>query len=95
MAVGAGANLALAGDFPIASHTARFQEVFVNLGVGLDTGGTYILPRLVGLVEARELAMLGEVFDGESAYFWNATRGCHSSRCAPLERFGRRSYHNP
>lgn len=67
-AVGAGANLALAGDFAIASHTAQFQEAFVNLGLGMDAGGTYILPRLVGLVKARELAMLGKMFDGKSAY---------------------------
>ena len=67
VAIGAGANLALAGDFVVASHNARFQEVFVHLGIGLDAGGTFFLPRLVGLAKAKELAMLGEAIDGETA----------------------------
>lgn len=67
VAVGGGANLALAGDFVVASHNAQFQEVFVDLGVGLDAGGTFFLPRLVGLAKAKELAMLGEAIDGETA----------------------------
>jgi 2-(1,2-epoxy-1,2-dihydrophenyl)acetyl-CoA isomerase len=66
-AVGGGANLALAADFVVASHDARFCQVFINLGVGLDAGGTYFLPRLVGLTKARELAHLGEVISGEEA----------------------------
>jgi 2-(1,2-epoxy-1,2-dihydrophenyl)acetyl-CoA isomerase len=67
VAIGAGANLALAGDFVVAAHNARFQEAFVHLGAGLDAGGTFFLPRLVGLTKAKELAMLGEVIDGETA----------------------------
>ena len=67
VAIGAGANLALAGDFVVASHNARFQEMFVHLGAGLDAGGTFFLPRLVGLAKARELAMLGEAIDGKTA----------------------------
>ena len=67
VAIGAGANLALAGDFVVASHNARFQEVFIHLGIGLDAGGTFFLPRLVGLAKAKELAMLGEAIDGETA----------------------------
>ena len=66
-AIGGGANLALAADFVVASHDARFGQVFVNLGVGLDGGGTYFLPRLVGLVKARELTLLGEIISGEEA----------------------------
>jgi enoyl-CoA hydratase/carnithine racemase len=66
-AVGGGANLALAGDFVMASHSARFIQPFVNLGAVLDGGGTYFLPRLVGPVKARELALLGEAVDGETA----------------------------
>jgi len=67
VAVGGGANLALAGDFVVASHNARFCEVFVNLGVILDGGGTYFLPRLVGPAKARELALLGDMIDGKTA----------------------------
>jgi 2-(1,2-epoxy-1,2-dihydrophenyl)acetyl-CoA isomerase len=67
VAVGGGVNLALACDFVLASHNARFQEVFVHVGAGLDAGGTFFLPRLVGLAKAKELAMLGEAIDGKTA----------------------------
>ncbi len=67
MAVGAGANLALSSDFVLASENATFWEVFINLGAGLDAGGTYFLPRLVGLAKARELALLGEMLNGKKA----------------------------
>ncbi len=67
VAVGAGSNLALAGDFVVASHDARLRENFVHIGAILDSGGTYFLPRLVGLVKARELAFLGDEIDGKKA----------------------------
>ncbi len=67
VAVGGGANLALAGDFIIAADNARFCEIFVNIGLIMDYGGTYLLPRLVGLTKARELAMLGNEIDGKTA----------------------------
>ncbi len=67
VAVGGGANLALAGDFVIAAHDARFCEIFASIGLIIDYGGTYLLPRLVGLVRARELAMLAEEIDGRKA----------------------------
>jgi len=67
VAYGVGVNIALAGDFVIASLNARFCEAFVNIGLILDGGGTYFLPRLVGLTRARELALLGDEFDGETA----------------------------
>lgn len=66
-AYGFGVGLALAGDFVIASENARFCEVFVNLGVTLDGGSSYFLPRLIGMVKARELALLGNVIDGKTA----------------------------
>jgi 2-(1,2-epoxy-1,2-dihydrophenyl)acetyl-CoA isomerase len=67
VAVGGGANLALAGDFIIAADSARFCEIFVNIGLIMDYGGHYFLPRLVGLAKARELAMLGNEIDGKTA----------------------------
>ncbi len=67
VAYGAGANLALAGDFALASHDARFSQHFVKLGAVLDGGGTYFLPRMVGMVRAKELALLGEPIDGRAA----------------------------
>lgn len=67
VAVGGGANLALASDFIVAADNARFCEIFVNIGLILDYGGHYFLPRLVGLAKARELAMLGDEIDGRTA----------------------------
>ena len=67
MAVGGGANLALTGDFVLAADDATFREIFVDLGVTLDFGGTFYLPRLVGMVHARKLAYLGEVISGKEA----------------------------
>jgi 2-(1,2-epoxy-1,2-dihydrophenyl)acetyl-CoA isomerase len=67
VAVGGGANLALAADFVIAAENARFCEIFINIGAIMDYGGHYFLPRLVGLAKARELAMLGNEIDGKTA----------------------------
>jgi 2-(1,2-epoxy-1,2-dihydrophenyl)acetyl-CoA isomerase len=67
VAYGVGLNLALAGDFVIAAHDARLCQVFVHIGVIMDGGGHYFLPRLVGLAKARELAMLGEEISGQTA----------------------------
>lgn len=52
VAAGAGMNLTLAADIRIASTTARFQQVHVKLGLPPDTGGTCLLPRVVGLAKA-------------------------------------------
>jgi 2-(1,2-epoxy-1,2-dihydrophenyl)acetyl-CoA isomerase len=67
VAYGVGSNLALAGDFVVAADNARICEVFVNIGVIMDGGGHYFLPRLVGPAQARELAMLGDEIDGRTA----------------------------
>jgi 2-(1,2-epoxy-1,2-dihydrophenyl)acetyl-CoA isomerase len=67
VAVGAGANLALASDFVLAAEGARFCEVFVNIGLVPDAGGMYFLPRLVGPARARELALLGEMVEAGKA----------------------------
>jgi enoyl-CoA hydratase/carnithine racemase len=67
VAIGGGANLALVGDFVVAAHNARFCENFVHIGVILDAGGTFFLPRLVGLAKAREMALLGEEISGQKA----------------------------
>ena len=67
VAYGAGANMALAGDFALASHDARFCQSFVKLGAVLDGGGTYFLPRLAGMARAKELALLGDPVDGRTA----------------------------
>lgn len=67
MAVGGGANLALSCDFVLAAHEARFIQPFIHIGLITDLGGTYFLPRLVGLAKARELAMLGDKLSARDA----------------------------
>lgn len=66
-AVGAGSNIAATCDFAIAAEGARFGEVFVNVGLVPDTGGTYLLPHFVGLRDAKELTMTGRLFDATEA----------------------------
>lgn len=67
VAVGAGMNLALGCDIVLATPRARFAEVFVKRGLTLDFGGTWLLPRLVGLMRARELALTGRVVGADEA----------------------------
>lgn len=67
VAIGGGAGLALASDFVIAAQDAKISVNFVNIGLVPDAGTTYFIPRLVGLVKAREIALLGPVMDGKTA----------------------------
>jgi len=66
-AVGAGTNLALCCDLVIASERAKFGELFNKIGLAPDGGGTWFLPRLVGLARAKELIFTGDVFDATEA----------------------------
>jgi 2-(1,2-epoxy-1,2-dihydrophenyl)acetyl-CoA isomerase len=67
-ALGAGAVLAFSADIVLASDAARFRLVFVDRGLSVDFGGTWVLPRLVGLQKAKELALYGDWFDAEEAH---------------------------
>lgn len=67
VAVGAGLNLALGCDVVIASDRARFSEIFVRRGLTLDFGGSWLLPRIVGLQRAKELALSGRIVGAEEA----------------------------
>ncbi|HEY2256074.1 MAG TPA: enoyl-CoA hydratase-related protein [Variovorax sp.] len=60
VAAGAGANLALNCDFVLAGRSASFIQAFAKIGLVPDTGGTWLLPRLVGRARALGLAMLGD-----------------------------------
>lgn len=68
VAAGAGANLALACDFVVASEKASFIQSFCHIGLIPDSGGTFFLPRLVGLAKATELMMLGEKIKAMDAH---------------------------
>ncbi len=67
VAAGAGCNLALACDLRVASEEAKFIQAFVRVGLAPDSGGSFILPRLVGLSKAMELLLLGEPIDAQEA----------------------------
>lgn len=67
VAAGAGMNLALGCDVVIATTRARFSEIFVRRGLTIDFGGTWLLPRRIGLARAKELALTGRMVVGEEA----------------------------
>ena len=69
-AAGAGANLAFACDLVFASREANFIQSFAKIGVIPDTGGTFILPRIVGLQRATALTMLAEKITAQTALEW-------------------------
>ncbi len=70
VAAGAGASLALAADIVIATRAAKFSFGFSKLGLVPDSGGSWILPRLVGQARAAGLALLGETITGAEAQDW-------------------------
>ncbi|MGB3288080.1 MAG: 2-(1,2-epoxy-1,2-dihydrophenyl)acetyl-CoA isomerase PaaG [Burkholderiaceae bacterium] len=76
VAAGAGANLALAGDIVIAKQSASFIQPFCRLGLLPDTGGTYVLPRLVGQARAMGLSLLGDKLSAEKAEQWGLIWQC-------------------
>jgi 2-(1,2-epoxy-1,2-dihydrophenyl)acetyl-CoA isomerase len=67
VAAGAGCNLALACDLRVASAEAKFIQSFVRVGLAPDSGGSFILPRLVGFSKAMELLLLGETVEAAEA----------------------------
>jgi len=67
VAAGAGCNFALACDLRVASDEAKFIQSFVRVGLAPDSGGSFILPRLVGLSKAMELLLLGDSLDAHEA----------------------------
>ncbi len=76
VAAGAGANIALACDIVLAAESARFIQSFCNIGLVPDSGGTWILPRLVGHARAMGLALLGERLSARQAEEWGLIWKC-------------------
>jgi 2-(1,2-epoxy-1,2-dihydrophenyl)acetyl-CoA isomerase len=67
VAFGVGMNIAIGCDFVVASDRARFSEVFVKRALSVDGGGSWLLPRLVGMRQAKRLCLLAEVVDAKEA----------------------------
>lgn len=70
VAAGAGASLAFACDFIVASEKSSFVEAFVGVGLVLDSGSSYFLPRLVGTQRAFEMATMGNKIKAQQAFEW-------------------------
>ena len=68
VAAGAGLNLALGCDLIAASDRSRFSEIFARRGLALDGGGSWLLPRLVGLHRAKQLAFLADIVSAKEAH---------------------------
>jgi 2-(1,2-epoxy-1,2-dihydrophenyl)acetyl-CoA isomerase len=67
VAAGAGANIALCCDIVVAGKSASFIQAFAKIGLIPDSGGTFFLPRMVGMQRAAALMMLGDKINGEQA----------------------------
>lgn len=76
VAAGAGANIALACDLVLAARSATFIQAFAKIGLVPDSGGTWILPRLVGQARALGLALLGDKLPAEQAAQWGLIWRC-------------------
>jgi enoyl-CoA hydratase/carnithine racemase len=67
VAVGAGWNLALGCDFVVATPESRFCQIFSKRGLSVDLGGSWLLPKLIGLQQAKRLVLLAETIDADAA----------------------------
>jgi enoyl-CoA hydratase/carnithine racemase len=67
VAAGAGMNLALGCDLIVASEHARFSEIFARRGLSIDFGGSWLLPRLIGMHRAKELAFFADIIAAKEA----------------------------
>lgn len=76
VAAGAGANVALACDMVVAARSAKFIQSFSAIGLIPDSGGTWVLPRLVGQARAMGLALTGEPLSAEKAEEWGLIWKC-------------------
>ena len=70
VAAGAGANIALTCDIVLAARSAKFIQAFSKIGLIPDSGGTWLLPRMIGEPRAKALTLLGEPLPAETAAQW-------------------------
>jgi 2-(1,2-epoxy-1,2-dihydrophenyl)acetyl-CoA isomerase len=85
VAAGAGANLAFACDLVYATPEARFCEIFVRRALSLDCGGSWLLPRLVGMQKAKEIAFFGDWIDAREAASLGLVNAVFESAVAEAE----------
>ena len=71
VAVGAGWNLALGCDLVVATPESTFSQIFAKRGLSVDLGGSWLLPKIVGLQQAKRLALLAETIDATDAHALN------------------------
>ncbi|MEM1334848.1 MAG: enoyl-CoA hydratase/isomerase family protein, partial [Actinomycetota bacterium] len=67
VAAGAGLNMALSCDLVVGDDTSRYSEIFARRGLTIDFGGSFLLPRRVGLHKAKELTLLADIIDAKQA----------------------------
>ncbi len=79
-AIGAGCDLTCMCDIRIASEAATFAESFVKVGIVPGDGGTWFLPRVIGMARAAEMSFTGEAIDAKTALDWGMV-----SRVVPAE----------
>jgi 2-(1,2-epoxy-1,2-dihydrophenyl)acetyl-CoA isomerase len=76
VAAGAGCNIALACDIVVAARSASFIQSFARVGLIPDSGGTWFLPRLIGMARARGLALIAQELEAEKAAAWGLIWRC-------------------
>ena len=86
VAAGSGANLALSCDFVLAAESANFIQAFTRIGLAPDSGGTWLLPRLVGRARALELMLLGDKLPAARAEALGLIY-----RCVPNDELGQQT----
>ena len=100
IAAGGGFSLALACDFRVMAQSARLQQAYTSSGLSMDGGGSFTLPRLVGLARAMEIMAFDEPITSERALEWGLVTkvvpddDVLSESVAMLNRLGRTSLHS-